>query len=203
MSLDDWIAALGDRVLPAGRNSRRTVEYLLPRLGDLPPAWFTEEAIEGIWRDLRSLNSADRVRAVLRLFHARQQSRQAVPEQQREAEAWEDRKAWLRQDWDDAAGIMRKVHACGGDVRLLRLLALLVRQWAPQHLGYLPPHIIEAIERGDDAPPTATVVGFTPRYASPEQLDRINPLPGGVKRHAPEATAASNVPDSPQHPPAA
>jgi hypothetical protein len=194
MSLDDWIAALGDRVSPAGKTSRRTVEYLLPRLDDLPPAWFTEAAIEGIFRDLRSLNSAERVRSVLREFHARQQRQQAVPEQVREREAWDERQAWLCQDWDDAAGIMRKVHAYSGDLRALRLLAFLVRRWAPQHLGYLPPHILEAIER-DDAPPAVTVADRTPRYASPELLDRINPLPGGVKRHAPEAAAASNDQD--------
>jgi len=195
MTLDEWIAALGDRVLPAGRNSRRTVEYLLPRLDDLPPEWFTEAAIEGVWRDLRSLNSADRVRKALAEFHARQQRQQAVPEQVLEREAWEDRQAWLRQDWDDAAGIMRKVHAYRGDVRALRLLAFLVRRWAPQHLGYLPPHILEAIERDDGAPPAVTVADRTPRYATPEQLDRINPLPGGVKRHAPETTVAANDQD--------
>ena len=42
-----------------------------------------------------------------------------------------------------------------------------------------------------------------PRYASPELLDRINPLPGGRKRHAPEAAAASNDQDSPDDPAAA
>jgi hypothetical protein len=42
-----------------------------------------------------------------------------------------------------------------------------------------------------------------PRYASPELLDRINPLPGGRKRHAPEAATASNDQDRPVDPDAA
>jgi len=42
-----------------------------------------------------------------------------------------------------------------------------------------------------------------PRYASPELLDRINPLPGGRKRHAPEAAAASHDQDRPVDPDAA
>jgi len=220
MPLDDWIAALGDKVLAAGRNSRRTVEYLLPRLNDFPAEWFTDAAIEGIYRDLRSLNSADRVRSALREFHAAQRHQQRAQDlpQERERREWEERQAWLREDWDDPASIMRKVHDCRGNVMMLRLLGQLVRKWAPRHLGYLPPHIIAAIETdaeiaphdrhlrfADDTPPPGTrsvaeqlaALGVEapgsapqPRYLTPEQLDRINPLPGGVKKR--HAHAAAN-----------
>jgi hypothetical protein len=199
MTLDDWIAALHAKVEPPGRSSvERSIAYLSPRLADLSPYWFTEAALDALFLKLRSLNSAERVRNALREYHAAQSSPAeprppAVSQSEREAGEWEARQAWLHRDWDDPAGIMRKERDCAGDVRLLRLLAKLVRKWAPQHLGYLPPAILEAIER-DEAPAlsrheqvNSTMV--TPRHLSPAQLDEINPLPGGLKRHAANDTA--------------
>jgi hypothetical protein len=210
MEVDRWIAALFAKV--GGKGSpERTIAYLAPRLDDLSPYWFTEDAIAGIWRDLRTLNSAERVRKALREFHMKQAPPrpQPISESEREASAWEDRKAWLRRDWDDPAGILRRVQACQGNVLLLRLLGKLVRQWAPQHLGFLPPHILEAIESDEAAPQDrhlrfgAEPAAFEPappappgpRHLDPAELDRINPLPNGRKRvDAASAAAAAAAP---------
>jgi hypothetical protein len=212
MELDRWIAALHARVQPVNGSPERSVLYLRPRLEDLSPYWFTEEAIAGIWMKLRSLNSADRVRKVLREYHAAQTAVARPPpisQQERELREWDIRKAELRHDWDDPQGILRKVHDCRGNVLMLRLLAKLVRMWAPQHLGFLPPHILAAIENdseiapadahlrfADDTPPEGTrsvaeqLAALNPdtrpppqpRHLTPEQLDIVNPLPGGRKR---------------------
>jgi hypothetical protein len=211
MNLDDWISALFARVQPATGSPERAVLYLRPRLEDLSPYWFTEDAIAGIWMHLRSLNSAERVRKALREFHALRAPPRPPPisQQEREASEWEDRKAWLRRDWDNPARIMQNVRATAGhpmQLYLLRLQAKMVRLWAPQHLGYLPPHILEAIERDDSPAPLSRqdqlnalgqVAVTQPRHLTPEQLDRINPLPNGRKRtdataHDAASTAAAH-----------
>jgi len=91
--------------------------------------------------------------------------------------------AALAEDWDDPAGICRRIRDLGDDPPSLRLLCAVVQRHAPQHLGWFPPAVIEAVQqdtpiaqpRNDDHRPT-------PRYATPAQLDQINPLPGGRKR---------------------
>jgi hypothetical protein len=226
MELEQWIAALHARVVPrvgVGNSPERAVAYLKPRLEDLSPYWFTDAAIDGIWMGLRSLNSADRVRKALRDYHARQtQSTRPPPDtpQERDARAWDVRREELRRDWDDPAGIMARVRNCQGNVLLLRLLAKLVRQWAPQHLGYLPPRILEQIENDSDAAPQDRHLRFDgapppgtrsvadqlaalevapapaqPRHLTPAQLDAINPLPNGRKRT--DAATAQAAPLSP------
>lgn len=218
MELDRWIAALHARVQPTTGSPERSVLYLRPRLEDLDPYWFTEDAIAGIWAKLRTLNSADRVRKALREFHVERAPPPPpqIPQQERDALAWEDRKAELRRDWDDPQGILRRVYNCQGNVLMLRLLAKLVRLSAPQHLGYIPPHILEAIEDDSDAAPADRHLRFDddaplpgarsiadqlaelvppnepkPRHLTPEELDRINPLPNGRKRH--ESTEAQRM----------
>jgi len=241
MDLDQWITALHARVEPAGGRTfapERAVLYLRPRLQDLPPEWFTEGAIDALFLKLRTLNSADRVRRFLRDYHAQQTPPRPPPisEQEREAIAWEERKTFLRQDWDDPQRIARKVRDCRGNVLMLRLLGKLVRMWAPQHLGFLPPHIVEAIERdaeiaphdrhlryADDTPPEGTrsvaeqiaslrasvaechdqsqrldaAIAHRPRHLTPEQLDRINPLPNGRKRTDVATPPAAHVDPAP------
>jgi hypothetical protein len=133
---------------------------------------------------------------------------------------WQAEKRGLDVEWDDAAGIMRKVHANREDRRALRLLARIVGRWAPQHLGLLPPDIIEEVARdpemmlpvfvelrarlGDPRPvgreeqlnALAERRKPTPNYLDPAYLDQVNPLPNGRKRT--DATTATTP--TAQHP---
>ena len=198
MELEEWIAALAAKVYPPDRPaSRRTIEYLLPRLNDLPAAWFTENSIDGLFRDLRTLNSADRVRKALRDFHGTQQTEAPLDHAEarirREREQWGRRQDELRAEWDDPDGIRARIRTCNGELRFLRLLAGLVNKWAPQHLGLLPPAAIASLqtEAGEWSPPIVEPPPIRAAYLSPTQLDVLNPLPNGRKRTDAPATAAS------------
>lgn len=204
MTIEEWITALHVKVMPPGRSSpERSVLFLRPRLDDLPPEWFTEEAIGALFVKLRSLASADRVRNALRDFHAAQQAppirRAYVPTPADEARAWHERQGELRDEWDDPDGILRLVNCYRANHWALRRLCLLVAKWAPRHLGLLPPEILSAAAanssllagmlRHIELPPepepddeASDVPRQCPRYLTPEQLDAHNPLPDGRKR---------------------
>lgn len=115
---------------------------------------------------------------------------------------------YYRNDWDDPASIRMRVQRYRDDPFALERLAFLVRKWAPQHLGLLPPQFVEAAEASnpavkfirragplyrqsapapDEPPPRPE-----PRYLSAEQLDRINTLPNGIKRANPQPQEATN-----------
>ncbi len=210
MMREEWITALHGKLALGNRPSpERAVAMLCPRLGDLPDDWFTEEAINAAFMQLRGLNSPERVRKALRDFHATQRassqpsSARFAPEPEPD---WAARAEILRRDWDDPAGIRDKVNRHQHDHWALRRLALLVAKWAPQHLGLMPPAILSTvaanswqfasllkrIDMAEFVPPPRTareqieavVAGPEPQphYLTPEQLDQINPLPGGRKR---------------------
>jgi hypothetical protein len=93
----------------------------------------------------------------------------------------------LAAEWDDPVGIRRRIADLQNDPRWLRSLCGLVSRHAPQHLGLFPPAVLATLG-SDDAPlPPPPPERPQPRYATPAQLDQINPLPGGRKR---DATAA-------------
>ncbi|HYM25285.1 MAG TPA: hypothetical protein VEU08_18840 [Vicinamibacterales bacterium] len=212
MTPDEWIAALHAKVVPPnGRSTpERAILFLRPRLDDLPAEWFTEEALSAVFVRLRSLASAERVRKALRDFHAaRDTPTRTAPRFVPEPEpSWSERVAFMRSDWDDANGILAKVNRYRSDHWALRKLALLVAQWAPQHLGLLPPDILatvsansepfatllKRIDTSEFVPPTRTRNEYLddlavpaeprPRYLTPEQLDALNPLPDGRRRVA-------------------
>jgi hypothetical protein len=209
MMREEWITALHGKLALGNRPTpERAVAMLAPRLADLPDEWFTEEAIDALFLKLRSLNSPERVRKELRDFHpARPSAAQSAPRWTPEPETdWEQRGAVLRQDWDDPVGIRDKVNRHQHDHWAMRRLALLVANWAPQHLAMLPPAILSTvaanswqfagllkrIDMAEFVPPQRTAreqietIAATPEpqphYLTPKQLDQINPLPGGRKR---------------------
>ena len=103
----------------------------------------------------------------------------------------ERRSAALAIEWDDPAGIRRRIADLGDDPLLLGVLCSLVNRHAPQHLGWFPPAVIEAMQQDAPLPPQPPGDDHrpTPRYATPAQLDQLNPLPGGRKRDATTAAA--------------
>lgn len=97
--------------------------------------------------------------------------------------------AALAVEWDDPSGIQRRIRDLGDDPRSLRLLCAVVQRHAPQHLGWFPPAVIEAMQ-ADTPLPQAMHEDHrpTPRHATPAQLDVLNPLPEGRKRDATATT---------------
>jgi hypothetical protein len=109
--------------------------------------------------------------------------------------------AALATEWDDPAGICRRIRDLGDDPRSLRLLCAVVQRHAPQHLGWFPPAVIEAMRQdAPPPPPPGDDHRATPRYATPAQLDQINPLPGGRKRDEAAATPAAELRAAPVGP---
>lgn len=225
MERSDWITELAAMVRPrspAGAIHRLTA--MLPEL-EREPAWvFSERSVQFVGARCSRTPTVDQLQKLIADFRRQHGPAEPPPfappsqelAQDRERREWDIRQDELRRDWDDPAGILRKVHECRGNVLMLRLLGKLVRMWAPQHLGFLPPHILEAIEIdaeiaprdlhlrfADDTPPEGTRSvaeqlaalkadarpPTQPRYLPPEQLDQINPLPGGRKRAATPSTA--------------
>lgn len=209
MMREEWITALHGKLALGNRPSpERAVAMLCPRLGDLPDDWFTEEAINAAFLQLRGLNSPERVRKALRDFHATQRTaaRQAPRWTPPPEPDWAERAEVMRRDWDDPAGIRDKVNRHQHDHWALRRLGLLVARWAPQHLGLMPPAILSTIaanswqfagllkriDMAEFVPPPRTAreqietIAETPEprphHLTPEQLDQVSPLPNGRKR---------------------
>jgi hypothetical protein len=90
------------------------------------------------------------------------------------------------ESWDDPAGIVRLVRECDGNVLLLRTLGRAVKRWAPQHLGWIPPHILEMLDRNPDdfrvADSERGLQSAPANHLTLEELDVANPLPNGRKR---------------------
>jgi hypothetical protein len=59
----------------------------------------------------------------------------------------EAREAQCRAEWDDPASIRASLARAGSDPVLLNMLAGAVKRYAPQHLGELPPDVIERFEQ--------------------------------------------------------
>lgn len=210
MRRDEFMQRLAEATRPRSAQAGATVLIkMLPFLNDLDDDLFTEGALVFLASRLPRSPTLPQLRAGFEAF-----SHSSLPpppppqsEQERDRQAWANRQIELRHDWDDPSGILRRVHDCGGNILMLRLLGKLVRMWAPQHLGYIPPHILAAIDIdaevapqdrhlrfAADASPEGTrsvaeqlnalgqVAVTRPFHLTPEQLDQINPLPNGRKR---------------------
>lgn len=211
MNRAEWMAALAPLIRPRSPVAAATqLGKMLEFLGDIPDSAFTEASITAIAPALKRSPSFAEVRAALQAYA---RSLDAPTDQDplqdtatmRERARWEARQDELRAEWNDPDGIRARIRTCDGELRFLRLLAGLVLQWAPQHLGLLPPIALVSL---DDVGEVVLMPGddhrLTPRYATPAQLDQINPLPGGRKRDgtttaapAAELRAAPVDPDAP------
>lgn len=191
-------------------NPQTAVDYLAPRLHDLPESWFTEPAINEVFLKLRSLKSADRIRKTLKEFHAKHPQHTPKTSPKSEPDHWKNREQILATEWDNTAAIARKVRECTGHPMryfLLHQLATILAKHAPQHLGLIPPDVLQKMQQNASpqlaailqpippgpAQPTRTpnqqkdavakqTAALGPKYLSPAQLDIANPLPHGLKR---------------------
>ena len=208
MEIEPWIRRLHEKIGPPGQSTDRVVAYLQPRLADLNPFWFTEPASDAVFLKLRTLNSADRVRNALRDFHAKQPNQPPTQETpiQQEWRNWQEQQKQLATEWDDPPGIGRKVQNCADNPTAMRLLARILARHAPQHLGLIPPSILQAMHDNGSTPLRHVLQGMPPgpqgparskweqidaiaddklsiaRHLTPAQLDVVNPLPNGAKR---------------------
>jgi hypothetical protein len=194
-----WLQSLG--ILSAVSISRQEAEMKLaayvPLLVDrFSDATFTKESLEYVafraskgfptyselagwlhdwWRDHRPVNDFSRL---------------AAPDMSASAQLDRQLTA-LAAEWDDPAGIRRRINELANDLMWLRVLCCVVSRHAPQHLGLFPPAALAALD--DDAPSPGLPMSERPqpRYATPAQLDQLNPLPNGRTRDGP-ATAAND-----------
>jgi len=197
---------------------------MLQFLVDVGDEAFTDTSLQYVAARLRKTPNLATMRDLLGAYLREQstpaerpQPESAIQKSRRERA---ERDAFLRRDWDDPAGIMARIRTCNGELKYLRLLALVVGKYAPQHVGILPPHILESLAndpevrlpvfdeiraRGlfkrrpafldDNAVEPATPP--RPAYLTPEQIERA----GGRKQqhattHTPLSAAAAVDPDA-------
>lgn len=220
-----WAEQLAEVIRPTAIKAATTqISQLLRYLADVPDIAFTEQSVQFV-ANRKPGNALTLVwlRGVLEQFLHEADPPPARPEREdpntKLRREQEERRTWLARNWDDPPGIMRKVHENRDNRAALRLLARIVGLWAPQHLGLLPPDVLEEVARdpemqlpvfvelrkrlGDAPPPPVYAGAVTPRpqaipnYLDPEYLDRINPLPNGRKRTNASTSALSQqqVPD--------
>lgn len=206
MNRAEWANRLAEAIRPtAVKAATAQIGQLLRHLADLPDAAFTDESVRRLAERKAGhpMNLAwlrDELSTYLRLADRPRVGRNELP-QERLLREWQDRQESLRRDWDNPDGIVRLVRQCDGNELLLRTLGRAVNRWAPQHLGWMPPHIIEMLDRDPDefrASDRMRPESSLPRHLPPEVLDQINPLPNGRKRaHAAGSPADAGHPDAP------
>jgi hypothetical protein len=224
----EWAEKLAELIRPTAIKAATTqIARLLSYLSDLPAQAFTEESVAYLANrkagtPLSLMWLRETLNEYLRTTEPRLPRPPPLSSTESARREWNEREAFLRLDWSDAAGILRKVEACKDEPHHLRFLARIVGKWAPQHLGLLPPAILEEVARdpemtlpvfvelrarlGDDERPPRTrdeqlnALGErrkpTPNYLDPAYLDQVNPLPNGRKRT--DATTATTP--TAQHP---
>ena len=194
-----WCQSLG--VLSAVSISRQEAEMKLaayvPLLVDrFPDAAFTTASLEHVaFRASKGFPTYSELAEWLSQWwreHRPMPPRLTAPDNSASAQIDREHAA-LAVEWDDPAGIRRRIRDLGDDPRALRLLCAVVQRHAPQHLGWFPPTVIEAMQAEAPLPaPMPDDHRPTPRYATPAELDQLNPLPNGRKRDASAATAAAS-----------
>jgi hypothetical protein len=196
MNRNDWMGALAPLIRPRSALAAATqLGKMLEFLTDIPDAAFTEASIAAIAPTLKRSPSFAEMRAALQAYA---RSLDAPTDQDplqdtatmRERARWDVRQDELRAEWNDPDGIRARIRTCDGELRFLRLLAGLVLQWAPQHLGLLPPIALVSLDDVGEVLMPGDDHRATPRYLTPAQLDQHNPLPGRTRDGS--ATAAND-----------
>lgn len=153
MARDLWMQRLAEAVRPRSpRPTAIALGRMLQFLVDVPDHAFTDDSLQYIANRLRKTPSLGVLRDLLAAYLHEQEpqpERDDEPPTLKARREHEQRQASLRDDWDDPAGILRKVRACSDGSALghrhLILLCKIVGKFAPQHLGLLPPRIIEEV----------------------------------------------------------
>jgi hypothetical protein len=220
-----WAEQLAEVIRPTAAKAATTqIAQLLRYLTDMPDEAFVEASVQYVAnRKAGHALTLMWLRTVLVEYLHEADPPEPRPQQEspnaKLRREWQSRQEWLAENWDDPPGILRKVHAHRDDRPMLRLLARIVGMWAPQHLGLLPPDVLEEVARdpemqlpvfvalrdrlGDAPAPVYTATHTqgekrrpVPSYLDPAYLDRINPLPNGRKRtDATHTLSQQQVPD--------
>ena len=171
---DAWMVRLAEMIRPRQPAAAATqLRKMLNFLSDMPDGAFTEQSLHEAALKLKRTPSLIEVRAAIDGWWKKQTAPPVTAkesDQQRLLRLNEERAEFLRRDWDDPQGIAYRVRSCEGNVALLRLLAAAVGRWAPQHLGMLPPHILELTQQ-EPEPRQSGPPQIKPAYLTPEQLD--------------------------------
>jgi len=172
---DAWIVHLAELIRPRQPTAAATqLSKMLHFLTDIPDGAFTEQSLHEAALKLKRTPSLIEVRAAIDGWWKKQTAPPVTAkesDQQRLLRLNEERAEFLRRDWDDPQGIAYRVRSCEGNVALLRLLAAAVGRWAPQHLGMLPPHILELTQQEPEPRQSGPPPPIKTAYLTPEQLD--------------------------------
>jgi hypothetical protein len=133
----------------------RLVEFLDAKLADLSDAHFTDQSLLGTFALLRSPNSPTRVRDAIKTWTRRQRSDLSdaytrpldTPAEPSDYEKHMSRLDELRAEWGDYTAVRHAIKTCNGEDRFLHVLATILTKYAPQHLGEIPPRILDQLER--------------------------------------------------------
>jgi hypothetical protein len=174
LNRETWIVHLAELIRPRAPAAAATqLRKMLHFLTDIPDGAFTDQSLRAVAPKLKRSPNFAEVRAAIDDWWKKQPAPSETAresDQQRLLRQNEERAAFLRRDWDDPQGIAQRVRSCEGNVALLRLLAAAVGRWAPQHLGMLPPHILDLMQQ-EPEPRQSGPPQIKPAYLTPEQLD--------------------------------
>lgn len=214
MNREDFMRRLAEAIRPRSPQVGATLLIkMLPLMTDVGDGLFTEASLAycgaHLPRSPNLMQLRDALNAFARSTEPLPQPENATGRLRREQA---ERDAFLRRDWDDPAGIMQRIRTCDGDLRFLRVLGLAVGMYAPQHIGLIPPHVLESLARDPDVrlPVFEEIRArglFTPASAEPQAEparprtayltpDQIEQLGGRKQRDAHVPPAAADTPSA-------
>jgi hypothetical protein len=163
-----WLSQLG--MLTAGATlseadaQTKILSYLTLLMDEFPPAAFNQASLNHVAKACKFFPSYAEVAQHLSAWHGeRKKQKEADDELYQRLVATRirehaltlqinpdydisNREDYLRRDWDDPAAILAKVKALEAHTQrkpLIHMLASIVNKHAPQHLGMIPPDILE------------------------------------------------------------
>jgi hypothetical protein len=152
----EWCERLFDKFPSTPKNRvERFVRSLDAKLADFPEADFTMESLDAVFFALKTPNSFDKVRTALQSWSRRNRAHIGpnytrpldTPAEPSDYEKHMARLDELRAEWGDYTAVRHAIKTCNGEDRFLHVLATILTKYAPQHLGEIPPRILDQLER--------------------------------------------------------